>query len=176
MAFIISMMPAQPWLRKRGGKEGKQDEDDESLLRREYYDFSSPYLFSTRRRLQDAIKRKIHKNRNFEVAQFLNKDRIATQYKPRPKRTFPRRRVEVRGLWHEIGLDLGDFQLLKNRGNHGNAWLLVVVELLSRWVTVRAIKRKDKECMTEAVTSILNTPPLQKAKVKLAWTDRGISV
>ena len=173
MAVIVSMMPSRRRSRA-GGKEGNQDKVDEAFLRQQYYDFSSPNLFATRRRLQDAIRRKINKNRDAELDAFLNADRIATQYKVRPKRSFTRRKVETRQLWTEISLDLADFQLLKNRGNNGNGWLLVVVELVSRWVTVRPIKKKDKACMQEAVLSVLNTPPLQKDKVKLAWTDRGL--
>ena len=184
MEISVSMMPARRPIPRRGGKESneessqqqqqQQDESDNELLQREYYNFDSPYLFSTRKRLQDAIKRKINKNKDAEILAFLKSDRIATQYKPRPKRNFPRRKVETRGLWNELGMDLCDFQLYRNqRGNHGYAWLLVVVELVSRWVTVRKIKRKDKVCMTEAVNSVLDTAPLQKDKVKLAWVDRG---
>ena len=179
MEIVISMiMPARRQIcsgpRKRGGNKEQEDADDEALLRKEYYDFSSPHLFTTRQKLQDAIKRKLNKNKDWEVMQFLNRDRIASQYKARPRKTFPRRRTETRKLWNQIGLDLADFQALRNvKGNQGNAWLLVCVELVSHWVTVRPIKRKDKVCMTEAVNSILNTPPLQKDKVKLALTDYG---
>ena len=160
------------------GEKGKGTDNgldkDERLLRSLYYqDYSSPTAFASKQRLRDAVKRKINRFRNKEIIDdFLSRDRIFGLYKQRPKKSFPRRMMQNGNLWNFLSMDLIDISSLKNT-NKNYTFILVVVENLSKWVTTRPLKKKDRGSMTEAMESVLTTPPLDVTKVNFAITDEG---
>ena len=122
----------------KGGVDEGVDKDT-ALLRKMYYEnFSSPTAFATRKRLQDALKRKIDQDK---ISEFLAQDRIHGLYKPRPRKTFPRRKVVVHDLFSFISADLIDFQSLSTR-NKNFSWILLVMDNLSKFVAARSLKKK----------------------------------
>ena len=153
----------------KGGVDEGVDKDT-ALLRKMYYEnFSSPTAFATRKRLQDALKRKIDQDK---ISEFLAQDRIHGLYKPRPRKTFPRRKVVVHDLFSFISADLIDFQSLSTR-NKNFSWILLVMDNLSKFVAARSLKKKDRGNMEPAMESILTTPPFIPSKIKYCVSDEG---
>lgn len=145
---------------------------DEQLLRSHYYDFSLPEGFGTRRKLQQALKRKIAEAKVKKIDQFLARDKIYTLFKPRPKQTAVKRQLIEVSLFHELSADLMDLGSLRTY-NSNYAWILVVIDNFSKFLVLKKLKKKDKSCMLEAFKDIFSNSPIDIKKVKLIFSDRG---
>ena len=89
----------------------------------------------------------------------------------RKKKKILRRPLETFEIFNTIGCDLLDLQkfYFANQKN----FVLVAVDLTSKFLFLRAIKQKTKECMIEAFKSILEIIKKLGFKLKYYWSDAG---
>ena len=132
---------------------------DEKFLREHYYRFDSPEAFGTRRKLHQALKRKIKTAKIDVVDSFLKKDKIATLFKRRPKQTAVKRQLQGMTLFSELSADLMDLGSLR-KFNSNYAWILVVIDNFSHFLILKKLKQKSKSCMLEAFKDIFSSSPI----------------
>ena len=77
--------------------------------------------------------------------------------------------MHATGLSTHVGVDLADLSRLAH-WNGGHRWLLVAVDVFSRQVRLRAVRRKQPRLVVEALRSALESLP---ATVWTVLTDRG---
>ena len=137
-----------------------------------YYDKKSPLLFADKRRLYQAVKGKLKNVSPQDVQRFLASQRVHTLYKKPPPK-FVRRQLLSPGPWHELSIDLADFSKYVGHTKNRVKWLLVCVDLFSKYLYLECLKKKDGHNMQISMKKILNTPPLVKSKVRQIWGDEG---
>lgn len=88
--------------------------------------------------------------------------------KKKVRRRFKRRRVIVQGIDYQWEADLADVQNLSEY-NNGIRYLLVVVDVFSRFMWVRPLKDKKAQSIVDAFRDILSGP----RQLKAIRTDKG---
>ena len=84
------------------------------------------------------------------------------------RKTFARRAIKIYGL-HEIwGMDLLDMKAYQSQNKHFR-YILLCVDLLSKFIYCEAIKKKNAVSVHEALAKIL-----RKSKPQFIWSDRGL--
>ena len=142
--------------------------DKLKVLEKIYYDISHPESFSTRLRLFKAA-RKINPNINQEfVDNWLMSQNTYTLFK-KIKRRFPRLPYLVDSIDEQWQADLLDMTWFAQY-NDNVRYLLVVIDLLSRYVWVRPLTSKHSKNVIEAFESIFNS---SKRKPEKLQTDQG---
>lgn len=96
-----------------------------------------------------------------------NQDAYSLQKKVK-RRGFKRRRVVVQGIDYQWEADLADVQNLSEY-NNGIKFLLVIVDVFSRFMWVRPLKDRKAKSVIEAFQDILRDPRRPKA----IRTDKG---
>ena len=154
-------------------KNDKIEDENDKVLRQVYYDKESPFAFADRKRLFNAVKGKRKSIQNETIDKFLASDRIHSMYRRRPPKTFPKRKLQSPSPWVFLTADLMDISRLSSPANKNMNWIIVCCDLFSRFLFLKAIRRKSAENMTSGMESILNTAPLVAKDVRYLWTDRG---
>jgi hypothetical protein len=126
-----------------------------------YYNVGHPAGFGGVDKLQKAAKTSKKK-----AVDFLVRSDVYTQYKPIRHR-FLRRKTVARYKNELFQADLADFQKL-SRYNRGYRYVLVTLDVLSKFVFYIPVKNKKAEEMQRAFNVIF-----KQAKPKLLQTDRG---
>lgn len=122
------------------------------LLERLYYDASNPAGYSGARNLLRAARGKVSRDK---VLQWLKAQDAYTLHKP-IRRKFPRSHYNVANIDDLWEADLVDLKSLKEY-NDGFSYLLVVVDVLSKYAWVEPLRNKTADVVTEAFKHILST-------------------
>ncbi len=125
---------------------------NEQYLRSIYYDVDSPVSYSGINNLWLKIKEDKEDIRYSELKEWLIEQDVYTQHKPQIKK-FAGLRVRVSGIDKQWQADLVDLQSLA-RHNKGYKYLLVVIDILSKYVWVKPLKTKRGKEVTLAFKNI----------------------
>ena len=107
----------------------------------------------------------IHKDR---VQQWLSHQDAYTLHKPVLYK-FPRRRIIVNGIDHQWQADLMDLHSLR-RYNDNNTFVLIVIDVLSKYTWARILKNKTGLTLVQAFDNILKSSGRRPKKLQ---TDKG---
>lgn len=132
-------------------------------LEDQYYDIAHPGSYAGADKLyrsQDTSTRK-------EVKNWLKAQEVYTLHKP-VRRRFRRNQVVVSGIDGQWDADLIDYSNLRSY-NNGYSYVLVVIDILSRFVWCRKLKTKKTAEVAAAMEDILNEGRSSDA----LRTDRG---
>lgn len=124
-----------------------------NLLRKLYYTPGGSAAFSGVNRLYDAAKRERKQISRSQVATYLSGQKTYAQHR-RVRRNFRRSHIfapRKNWLWEA---DLTEVQQLK-RSNDNVRYLLVVIDVFSKYAYVRPIRNKLASTVTKAFQSIL---------------------
>lgn len=140
----------------------------EQYLKKIRYDPRHPGSFAGATKLYEIVKKEgIYNIGLNRIKEFLqNQDAFSLQKKVR--RRFKRRRVIVQGIDYQWEADLADVQNLSEY-NNGIRYLLVIVDVFSRFMWVRPLKDKKAQSIVDAFRDILSGPRQPKA----IRTDKG---
>ena len=169
--------------RKRGHKawtvqKKRQKVDEkpawESYLEKIYFDPKHPASFQGVQKLHLAVK----EEGKFEIGinrlkQWLQNNEPYSLNRS-VQRNFKRSRVIVKGVDDQHDADLADFQKLSKR-NNGINWLLVVIDIFSRYAWVEPIKDKTEKKVVQAFEKIYGSTlaRAQPRKPRALRTDAG---
>jgi hypothetical protein len=126
-----------------------------------YYQAGNPAAYAGVEKLQREVKKPRR-----EVLDFLQRSDTYTRYKP-ARRHFQRRKTIALYKNELFQSDLADFQKL-SRYNKGYKYILVVIDVLSKFVFYVPVKSKRFKDMKPAFVKVFAV-----AKPKLLQTDRG---
>ena len=128
----------------------------ENLLKDIYYDPGSPAGLGGIDKLHRKAK-EINPNVTLdEVRKFLRGSRVYTLHKLQRKK-FPRRKTVAAGPRIILSCDLADLGALQ-KDNQSVRYLLVCVDVFSRYMHVEPLKRKDGISMVSAFSKVLEKP------------------
>lgn len=139
----------------------------ETLLRKLYYGTDNPSCYGGVNNLYRAAKKQIPGIKINDVKNFLSKQETYTLHKP-VRRRFPRNKIVTAGLDVDWQADLADLKSLK-KYNGGYSYILVVVDVLSKYLWAEPMKNKTASETAKAMSKILT-------QGRLPWrlcTDRG---
>ncbi|MEW8546107.1 MAG: DDE-type integrase/transposase/recombinase [Candidatus Thiodiazotropha sp.] len=143
----------------------------EEYLRKLYTDPGNPGSFSGLRKLEETVKKEgLHKINRNEIKTFLEKQDTYTVNRF-VRRKFKRIRVIAYGINDLVDIDLADFSRLA-RYNNNVRFLLVAIDVFSRFVKVRALKNKSALSVLDALKSVYGSGPVPR-KIR---SDRGAEV
>ena len=135
------------------------------LLKSLYFDPNSPCAYAG----ASALYREAKKNgiKKYQVDEFLEKQEAYTLHKY-VRRKFPRNRTFTTGMDSDWQADLADMQRL-SKFNDGYNFLLVCVDVLSKYAWVETVKNKTAKEVATAFERILK----QGRKPWRLYTDKG---
>jgi hypothetical protein len=140
----------------------------EKTLKKVYYDTNSPACFAGAQSVYRESK-KLNKNiTRKHVDDFLAKQETYTRHR-QARRRFPRNKTKTAGIDVDWQADLADMRNLKHY-NSGYSYILVCVDVLSRYGFAIPIKKKTPQNVVDAFDSIV------KSTGRYPWfltTDRG---
>lgn len=120
----------------------------EQVLKPIYYNPSTGFQSATK--LYERVK-KTEKGKKFtlaEVDEWVKKQNVQQLFS-QPRVTAEKfSPIMTAGINHEWHLDLVDMRQFKDQGNNGTAWILVVVDILSRYMW--GVPMKDKTAASSA--------------------------
>lgn len=137
------------------------------VLKKLYYSTDSPVCYAGITKLYKEAKKKLPKIKVKDVKEFLSKQETYTLHKP-VRRRFPRNKIVTAGLDVDWQVDLADLSSLK-KYNNNHTFVLVCVDVLSRYLWAIPLKRKTGDETTKAMQKIFDTG-------RKPWrlsTDRG---
>lgn len=140
----------------------------EKELKKLYFDPGSPACYGGVTALYREAKKRFPKINIKTIEKFLAKQNTYTLHKP-VRRKFPRNKIVTAGLDVDWQADLADLKALK-KYNSNYTYILVVVDVLSRYLWAVPLKRKTPTDVTNAFEQIL------KSSGRIPWrlcTDRG---
>lgn len=143
----------------------KKKKSVNEVLHQSFYDPKQPGGFAGFQQLQRQARKKGIKPT--QVRQWLRTQPGYTLHKP-VQRRFPRRRVIVDGLDQQWQADLADVRKLKD-DNDGIEYLLIAVDVLSRYAWVQPVRKKDAQEVTKAFRKIFD----QGREPDVLQTDEG---
>ena len=138
------------------------------VIRDAYYNVNSPACFAGADTVLRECKKKNKRITKKEVDDFLAKQETYTLHR-QTRRRFNRNTTRTAGLDVDWQADLADMRHLKH-WNSGFTFLLICVDVLSRFAFVVPVKRKTPVLVAEAFKSIIKTG---RKPWKLS-TDRGL--
>ena len=151
-------------------------------LKRRYNDPSAPGSFQGPEKLYTSAKKDGHTRK--DVVRYLQKENTYTLNRALIRK-FPRNRVIVEGIDSQWDIDLADLALLE-KDNDGYKYVLLAIDVFSRYVWVRPLKTKYAKEVVKALQSIFaegRTPhsirtdggkEFQNKTVKSFLTEYGI--
>ena len=145
------------------------DINKDEILSEIYTDISNPASYGSVDKLYRAskiINNKISRN---DVKKFLANNRTYTLHRQSRKK-FIRRRIFSKHPKHIASSDLADLSLL-SRYNNGVKYLLVIIDIFSRFLSVYPLKRKDGQSVLEGIKHILESNEFQG--IKFLNSDEG---
>lgn len=131
----------------------------ESLLRSIYYNPSSPAGLGSIDKLFKAAKKVEPKIRLKDVKEFLKGSRVYTLHKLQRKK-YPRRKVVSAAPRIILSCDLADLGALQ-KYNKGTRYILVCIDVFSRYMFAEPLKRKTGVDMVRAFSRILGKSKAQ---------------
>ena len=141
----------------------------EKLLRKIYYDPASPAGLASIDKLYRQAKA-VNPNITIkDIKSFLKGSRVYTLHKLQRKK-FPRRKVVSAGPRIILSCDLAEMGALQKE-NKGIRYLLVCVDVFSRYMFVEALQRKTGLSMVRALSKILEKP--EARGYTRIFSDRG---
>jgi hypothetical protein len=125
----------------------------DSKLRDVYYNLESPACFAGAQAILNECKRRKIKVTKKQIDVFLSKQDAYTLHKPTYRR-FKRNVTKTAGIDVDWQSDLADLQQLKKE-NDGYAYIAVFIDVLSRFVFARPLKRKTPQETGAALKDII---------------------
>jgi hypothetical protein len=146
----------------------ESNEGVDEYLKSVYYDPKRPGSFVGAENLYRDVKEegKLKLSRK-QILEWLMSQDAYTLHKP-ARRNFKRNRVFVRGIDEEWQMDLADMQSLKHY-NDGYRYLLVCIDVFSKYAWLVPIKSKTGPSIVEAFKVILSSG----RKPQKIMTDQG---
>jgi hypothetical protein len=141
----------------------------DSKLRDVFYNLNSPACFAGAQAVLNECKKRKIKVTKKQVDVFLSKQDAHTLHKPTYRR-FKRNATKTAGIDVDWQSDLADMQQLKKE-NDGYAYIAVFIDVLSRFVFARPLKRKTPQEVGAVFKSIIET---SGRKPWFLTTDRGL--
>ena len=133
-----------------------------------YYDPKRPGSFGGVHRLYDDVKKEgAFKISRTKIKHWLMKQDAYTLHKPM-RRNFKRNRVIVGGIDQQWQMDLADMQSMQ-KFNDGYRYLLVCIDVFSKYAWVIPLKNKTGPSLVEAFKVILSSG----RKPEKIMTDQG---
>lgn len=130
------------------------DQEVDKLLKKYHYDVNSPAAYSGVDKLYRIVNIKKKIIGRYRILKWFNsQDSYSLQKTPR--RTFKRSKVLVGGLDHQWDCDL--MQLNRNSiswDNDGINYVLVAIDVLSKYVWLQPLKKKTGKEVTQAFKNI----------------------
>ena len=150
--------------KKKSKPDHHLSENEKRLLKGLYTNLSSPAAFGSIKNLQKASGLSIQK-----VRKFLRTSKTYTKFK-QAVRKFKRRSIHALGVNHIWSVDVAYVDKLHKK-NDGVKYLLVAVDVFSRFLRVQPMKDKTAKETLRAFKLMLNYDKLQYP-VKV-WVDQG---
>lgn len=129
------------------------EEYRDSILRSIYFTPESGGSLGGSKNLWMEAKKVLPKLKLTEVKDWLNNHETYSLFK-QVKRRFPRLKTLVNDIDEQWQIDLMDVSWF-SKHNDGTRFLLVVIDVLSRYAWVRPLKTKDGKSVADAMKSIL---------------------
>ena len=144
-------------------KKTKREKKTDLRLAQAYHNPSRPGAFGGIKPLvrQTGVNKE-------KVKQWLSNQDAYTMHRP-VRYSFPRRRIIVNGIDQQWQADLMDLQNLR-RYNDKNSFVLIVIDVLSKYAWARILKNKTGTVVKEAFEDILRTSGRRPKKLQ---TDHG---
>jgi len=137
-----------------------------NLLERLYYSLDSDVSFSGREKLYEAAKQADKSITRKDVNDWLSSQLTYTLHKP-VRQTFKTRPVMVYDMDEQWQMDLVDLSKL-SRFNVGYKYLLVCIDVLSKYAWIEPLKTKTGKELKNAIQNML-----RHRQPKLIQTDKG---
>lgn len=137
------------------------------LLKGIYEDVQNPASFSSVDDLYEEAKKKNPKITRRHVEKWLASQNAYTLHKSTTEK-FVRRKVLVRGVFHQYQADLLDFQPL-SRDNSGTRFILTILDCFSRYAQAIPIKSKHGKNVKRALQKVFKKMRIPR-KIQ---TDQG---
>jgi len=140
----------------------------DKTLHKLYYSVDSPACYGGKKVLYNEAKKLFPKIKWKDIETFLAKQDTYTLHKP-IQHVFPRNKIVTAGLDVDWQADLADLRNLKVY-NSGYTYILVVVDVLSRYLWAVPLKRKTPKDVAKAFANILHSSG------RMPWrlcTDKG---
>ncbi len=157
----------------------------EEYLKRLYTTPTRPGSLQGAKKLLNTIqKEKKFKIGSKKLADFLKGEEAFTVHK-RPRRSFARVPVIVRGIGDQYDADLMDLKRL-SKYNKGFKYVLVMIDVFTRYVWAQPMKRKKEDHAIQALKVLFEKAPLPErlrsdkggeftgGKVEKYFKDKGI--
>lgn len=162
----------QKWTKKKKRKTKEENVTGqnikESYLRQIYFDPKHPGSFKGPQKLYQAIKEEGRHNIGLtEIKRWL-KDSESFSLHKNLNRKFERLRVIVTGVHDQYDADLADMHKLSRR-NDDVTFLLVVIDVFSRFLWVEPLKNKSNVSIVQAFERIFD----RGVKPRRLRTDKG---
>lgn len=152
----------------RSKKAKEKKESWEEYLTRIYFDPRHPGSFKGPNKLYEVVKEEgKHSLGLSKIRKWLN-DQPAYSLNKAVRRKFPRLKVIVTGIHDQYEADLADMQKLKT-ANDGYTFILIVIDVFSRYIWVEPLKRKTEEDVMAGLKMIFR----RAEKPRRMRTDRG---
>ncbi|XP_033755026.1 uncharacterized protein LOC117337977 [Pecten maximus] len=133
-----------------------------------YYDLNNGGAFLSPTKVHQVLKsRGFNSPGLYKIRRYIQSLDDYSLQKP-VKRSFKRARVEVSGPYEEFQADLADVSNLSKQ-NGGIRFLLVVIDVFSRFLWVEPIKTKTTKDVLDAFRKIID----RSKKPKRVYTDAG---
>ena len=137
-----------------------------------YYDPTSPVGYSGNHiKFYNYAKKLLPDVTRKRVYEYFSRQKAYTN-RARAKYKFKRRQVVSYDIYDLAMTDLGDLSSLK-RFNSGYRYILLVVDVLSKMIWTRPLKRKTGKETTEAMADIFQSLPKGKMFMRMQ-SDAGI--
>ncbi|XP_061173692.1 uncharacterized protein LOC133182861 [Saccostrea echinata] len=137
-------------------------------LRKLYYTPGNPGAFAGPEKLYQAVKKEgKHKIGRMRIRQFLNNEDPYSLLKP-IRRSFPRSKVVVNTIDSMWDGDLAHVSNISSE-NDGYKFLLVLIDIFSRFLFIVPLKNKQHQNVTEGLKSVFQTG----RKPQTLRTDEG---
>ena len=119
-----------------------------------YYDSSKPASFSGPDKLYEYIQRDgKYDISKYKIRKWLQRQEPYSLQRPMRK-TFPRNQIFVTGIDDQWSADLMDMMKFKQY-NDGYSYILMVIDLFSKYLWMRPLKTKTGESIKSALANIL---------------------
>ena len=128
--------------------------------------WGSRNIINTKRKLGLGVVKKRKKPPGEKIS---SQEQLADELHKPIKRNFTRRHVIVNNIDEMWTSDLIDMQLLA-KFNKGFKYLLMVIDVFSKYGWIKPLKNKSRNSVTEAFETILK----EGRKPEYLWTDKGI--
>ena len=166
---------------KKKAKAKKRQLQEEDGWHRSYFEAGEKHPFAldgitswTANEMKPVKKMKEEdlKEKETQMRDWLESQTTYALHRPAPK-SYPRRQFVVHDVDEQWQADLSDMQWHKNK-NKGYAWMLVVIDVLSRYLWIEPLKNKTGEETTRGYKAITQRA-LQEGHRSPSWlyVDKG---